>query len=146
MGGTMAPKVLVVGAGVGGLCLAQGLRGAGFDVRVFERDATAATRGQGYRLRIDEHGIRALRRCLPDDLFRLFRATSNPPYQPRGLVFNHHLEQIDSWGDEAEPFDPARASTVANRRTLRQVLLAGLGDTVAFGREVVRVADTGGGV
>jgi 2-polyprenyl-6-methoxyphenol hydroxylase-like FAD-dependent oxidoreductase len=131
-----AVKVLVVGGGVGGLCLAQGLRRAGVAVQVFERDPTAHTRGQGYRLRIDEYGIRALAQCLPAELFRLFRATSNPPYPPRGAVFDHHLEQIESFGG---PADPQRFSTVANRRTLREVLLAGLGDAVAFGREVTGV-------
>jgi 2-polyprenyl-6-methoxyphenol hydroxylase-like FAD-dependent oxidoreductase len=136
-------KVLVVGAGVGGLALAQGLRKAGVDVRVFERDRSSVTRGQGYRLRIDAHGIAALRSCLPGDLFRLFVATTNAPYLPRGAVFDHHLNQTESW---AEHSDPARPSTVANRRTLRQVLLAGLGDAVAFGQEVQAVTDTGDGV
>jgi 2-polyprenyl-6-methoxyphenol hydroxylase-like FAD-dependent oxidoreductase len=136
--------VLVVGAGVGGLCLAQGLRRAGIDVRVFERDPTADARGQGYRLRIDEHGSSALARCLPDDLFRLFRATANPPYQPRGAVFNHHLEQIESWRANSRAAAPA--SCVANRRTMREVLLAGLGDAVRFDREVVEVAGGADGV
>ena len=135
-------KVLIVGGGVGGLCLAQGLRQSGVAVEVFERDPTADTRGQGYRLRIDEHGIAALARCLPDDLFRLFRATANPPYPPRGAVFDHRLEQIETWGADPASADPARASTVANRRTLREVLLAGLGDAVAFGREVTAVTAT----
>src|SRR2546421_12932729 len=31
-------RVLVIGAGLGGLCLAQGLRQAGVDVAVYERD------------------------------------------------------------------------------------------------------------
>jgi len=31
-------KVLIVGAGTGGLCLAQGLKSAGISVEVFERD------------------------------------------------------------------------------------------------------------
>ena len=137
---SMALRVLVVGGGVGGLCLAQGLRQARVAVRVFERDPPAHTRGQGYRLRIDEHGIRALARCLPGELFRLFRATTNPPYPPRGAVFDHHLEQIWSFATRSGPADPRRASTVANRRTLREVLLAGLGDAVAFGREVVGVS------
>jgi 2-polyprenyl-6-methoxyphenol hydroxylase-like FAD-dependent oxidoreductase len=95
-------------------------------------------------LRIDEHGTSALAHCLPDDLFELFRATANPPYQPRGAVFNHHLEQIESWrGDGRAPGPP---SYVANRRTLREVLLAGLGDAVRFDREVVGVAAAGDGV
>ncbi|HEX3778703.1 MAG TPA: NAD(P)-binding protein [Pseudonocardiaceae bacterium] len=39
--------VLVAGGGVGGLCLAQGLRREGMPVSVFERDRSAQVRGRG---------------------------------------------------------------------------------------------------
>jgi 2-polyprenyl-6-methoxyphenol hydroxylase-like FAD-dependent oxidoreductase len=142
----MSLRVLVVGGGVGGLCLAQGLRKAGVEVRVYERDPTPATRGQGYRLRIDEYGIDALAHCLPADLFALFRATTNAPYPPRGAVFDHHLDPLPPAAGDATAQGPRRPSTVADRRTLRGVLLAGLGDAVHFGHEVVGVGQTAGGV
>ncbi|MDE1011873.1 MAG: NAD(P)-binding protein, partial [Paraburkholderia fungorum] len=41
--------VSIVGAGLGGLCLAQGLRKAGVPFDVYERDAAAESRTQGYR-------------------------------------------------------------------------------------------------
>ena len=37
-------RVLVIGAGLGGLCLAQGLRKAGVEVAVYERDTGLAVR------------------------------------------------------------------------------------------------------
>ena len=43
-------QVLVVGGGIGGLCLAQGLRKAGIQVKVFERDHTVDARLDRYRL------------------------------------------------------------------------------------------------
>jgi 2-polyprenyl-6-methoxyphenol hydroxylase-like FAD-dependent oxidoreductase len=61
-------------------------------------------------------------------------------------VFDHRLRQIESLADALGPVERRRLSTVANRRTLRQILLAGLGDAVEFGREVVAVRDTGRGV
>src|SRR5919204_2416666 len=70
------PNVIVIGAGLSGLCLAQGLRKAGIDVEVYERDASASTRGQGYRLTIDPLGSRALKACLPERLYDLLVATS----------------------------------------------------------------------
>src|SRR4051812_29645208 len=119
----MTLTVLIAGGGVGGLALAQSLTRSGATVRVFERDPSPHTRGQGYRLRIDGHGIDALQNCLPPDLFRLFERTANPAYLPRGAVFDHHLDQTMSWPPRA---GEARPGTVANRQTLRQILLAGL--------------------
>ncbi len=46
-------KVAVVGAGIGGLCLAQGLRRNGIEVTVYERDDALSSRGQGYRVHLD---------------------------------------------------------------------------------------------
>jgi 2-polyprenyl-6-methoxyphenol hydroxylase-like FAD-dependent oxidoreductase len=139
----MALEVLVVGGGLGGLCLAQGLHRNGVRARLFERDATANTRGQGYRLRIDEDGVAALRRCLPDDLFELFGATTNPPHPPRGMAFDHQLAEVASFGSALGAAERQRRSTEANRRTLRQILLAGLDRrTVEFGREVVDFRET----
>ena len=39
----MSVRVVVIGAGIGGLCLAQGLRAAGVEVRVYERTAQGTT-------------------------------------------------------------------------------------------------------
>ncbi|MEU0570899.1 NAD(P)-binding protein [Nonomuraea sp. NPDC005983] len=55
--------VFVVGGGLGGLCLAHGLRRAGLGVTVYERDASAALRAQGYRIGLKDTGRRALRAC-----------------------------------------------------------------------------------
>jgi 2-polyprenyl-6-methoxyphenol hydroxylase-like FAD-dependent oxidoreductase len=143
---TVGLTVLVVGAGIGGLCLAQGLRGTGARVRVFERDPTRRSRGQGFRLRVDEHGTAALSRCLPGDLYRLFRATANPPHPPRGAVFDHRLEPLGLAAESLSATERRVHSTETNRGTLREILLAGLDGTVEFGHQVVAVRDTGDGV
>ena len=72
-----AVKVAVVGAGVGGLCLAQGLLKAGLEVTVYEKDTELNAGGQGYRLHIDAGP--ALQACLPPDLYELCVATSGRP-------------------------------------------------------------------
>src|SRR5690242_13765644 len=69
-------RVAVAGAGLGGLCLAQGLVRAGVDVHVYERDTAFDIRRQGYRLHLDARAGLALQRCLPPELFRLFLATT----------------------------------------------------------------------
>ncbi|MEU5210208.1 NAD(P)/FAD-dependent oxidoreductase [Streptomyces sp. NPDC020742] len=128
--------VVISGAGVGGLCLAQGLRARGVEVSVYETDPTPDSRLQGYRLRIDEFGRKALAACLPERLYALVEATSNRLYMPRGVSYDEQLGELAAHRPMGTPLDPARASMVVNRRTLRQILLTGLRDTVRFGRTV----------
>ena len=49
-------RVRIIGAGTGGLCLAQGLKRDDVEVEVFERDHTPTDRLQGYRLSINATG------------------------------------------------------------------------------------------
>jgi len=56
-------RVAVAGAGLGGLCLAQGLLRAGADVTVYERDASLAGRRQGYEQQMREYGYAAVGGC-----------------------------------------------------------------------------------
>src|SRR5262249_53070588 len=72
-------RVLVVGGGLGGLCLAQGLRKAGISVAVYERDRSPEVRTQGYRFHMDIRGEEALRACLPPSLYELALATRAQP-------------------------------------------------------------------
>src|SRR6266851_2250987 len=58
---------LIIGGGLGGLCLAQGLRKSGMSVAVYERDMSVGFRGQGYRIGIKDAGSAAVRdQLLPD--------------------------------------------------------------------------------
>src|SRR5215813_10570065 len=134
----MALEVIVIGAGIGGLALAQGLRRAGVEVAVYERDRTAADRLQGYRVHIDAAGSRALHGCLPPELFDAFVATCGRP--SRGIGFySHRLRELIWFGGDADPgADAVDRSRSASRASLRQVLLAGMADAVHFGRTFVR--------
>jgi len=86
-------KVMIVGAGTGGLCLAQGLKADGIAVEVFERDYSPTDRLQGYRLGVSETGRRALRECLPKALFdKLVASCANPS---RAVTFlDHRLNRL----------------------------------------------------
>lgn len=127
--------VLIVGGGLGGLCLAQGLRQAGVSVTVYERDVTPAIRRQGYRLHIDARGANALRSCLPSHLFELFTATASPPGH-QITVLNKHLRTLRVIGSpRVDTTSPAPFSAGVDRLTLREILLAGLDGIVSFGKE-----------
>ncbi|HEU5384237.1 MAG TPA: FAD-dependent monooxygenase, partial [Ktedonobacteraceae bacterium] len=127
--------VLVVGGGLGGLCLAQGLRQAGVSVAVYERDATPEIRRQGYRLHIDARGANALRSCLPPHLFEMFTATASPPGH-QITVMDKHLRKLRVIGSPTvDVSSPAPFSAGVDRLTLREILLADLDGIVSFGKE-----------
>src|SRR5215468_4612642 len=86
-------EVIIIGAGTGGLCLAQGLVADNVAVRVFERDRSPADRLQGYRLGINAAGSRALRSCLPDALFKKFVASSAKPSRAVSFL-DHRLNRL----------------------------------------------------
>ncbi|KAK4234369.1 hypothetical protein C8A03DRAFT_18711 [Achaetomium macrosporum] len=71
MGGPEKKPILIIGAGITGLLLAQYLRKTAGDVpfRIFERDTDLATRGLGWGLTL-HWSLPALRSLLPEDLVR----------------------------------------------------------------------------
>lgn len=126
--------VLIIGAGIGGLCLAQGLKKSGISVTVYERDSSAHVRNQGYRISLKEEGTRALRDCLPEHLFQLCVATAIKP-ATRMIFLDHQLNQ-----KFARPIEPLPDDVFfgVNRLTLREILLAGLEGVVHFGKTFCR--------
>ncbi|MFJ4654127.1 FAD-dependent oxidoreductase [Nocardia sp. NPDC088792] len=120
--------VVIAGAGLGGLALAQGLLRAGIDCTVYERDAALDSRRQGYRLHLDGTAENALHRTLPPRLADLFHATSGTP-RPRFTLLDHELRELLT----KESDDIAYA---VDRLTLRRILLSGIEDSVVFGTGV----------
>lgn len=131
--------VLVIGGGISGLTLAQGLKQSGVNVAVYERDRTRTDRLQGYRIHINPSGSRALHECLPADRYDTFVATTGKS----GSGFNFYSEQlrelltIDADGTDTPP-DPVSSHKSVSRITLRQVLLAGLEDVTHFDKRFTR--------
>ncbi|MET7464963.1 NAD(P)/FAD-dependent oxidoreductase [Nonomuraea sp. NPDC005501] len=130
-------RVIIIGAGTGGMCLAHGLRRAGVPVAVYERDRTRADGLHGYRVGIDPTGNRALKECLPPELFDTFAATCaraprffNVLTEKRGTTASFPLRPDDD--------DPVNTERSVSRMTLRQVLLTGMEDVVHFGKEFTR--------
>lgn len=66
----MHNRILIIGAGLGGLALAQGLVRRGFNVSVFERDESPTSRPQGHRIFIRSMGMQALIALLSPEKFR----------------------------------------------------------------------------
>ncbi|MER6666881.1 NAD(P)/FAD-dependent oxidoreductase [Amycolatopsis japonica] len=133
--------VLIIGAGTGGLALAQGLKRAGVSVAVYERDRTRRDGLQGYRVGIDADGKRALKANLAPELYETFRATcaERPIYENQ---MTHKMKYLLSIGpdlltEEEQPSDEEQDESVS-RMTLRQLLLTGVEDVVHFDKEFTR--------
>ncbi len=132
----VAPQVVIIGGGLGGLCAAHGLRRAGIGVTVHERDPSPGHRPQGYRLHLDSRGAGALHQCLPPRLYELFTATAGLPSR-RVTVVDERLRELHGvrFDGVSAGGDPATFSAPVDRMVLRQVLLAGLDGVVGYGAE-----------
>lgn len=132
--------VVIVGGGIGGLCLAQRLMREGVSVAVYERDRTRTDRLQGYRIHIDPVGSRALYECLPPRLFDAFDANCGEASRQFQMINErlHELVRVDL-SDVVE--DPVARHRSVSRITLRQVLLDGLDDVIHFDKRFVRYAE-----
>ena len=123
--------VLIIGGGTGGLCLAHGLKQAGVSVAVYERYAARTDGLYGYRVGIDPTGNRALKECLPPDLFETFIATCarSPKYFN---VLTQKMKRTASipLRDDSDDVNSERS---VSRSTLRQLLFTGVEDVLHFG-------------
>jgi 2-polyprenyl-6-methoxyphenol hydroxylase-like FAD-dependent oxidoreductase len=129
-------SVAIAGAGLSGLCLAQALLQAGFDVHVYERDLSPHARPQGYRITLDRYGAGALKRCLPPRLFDLVLATASSPMDVGYFRFtNEYLGEIFKLTFRRDA-QRAHADVLGqvDRATLRTILLSELKDRVHFGK------------
>ncbi|MEU5692117.1 FAD-dependent monooxygenase [Actinosynnema sp. NPDC020468] len=118
-------KVVIVGAGLAGPLLAQGLTRAGITVELYERDR-ADRPAQGYRVHLEPEGDLALRECLSPDRYEQVVATSGK----RGTgvrILSPGLEVVHEIlvPESAETDETGHHRTV-DRGTLRRLLLEGL--------------------
>jgi len=133
-------RVLVIGGGIGGLCLAQALRRSGVDVSVYERDINRTLRLDRFRLHINPAGVRSLNACLPPEAWREFLATAGRPGGGFGFL-SEKLENLVVVEDEImypQTSDPAERWYPVDRSSLRGLLLRGLDDVVHYDKTFER--------
>ncbi|WP_433414386.1 FAD-dependent oxidoreductase [Microtetraspora malaysiensis] len=129
----MSFHVLIVGGGIGGLTLAQGLRKAGISVTVYERDRSKDDRLQGYRIHISPKGCAALHECLPEELYDRFVATTGKPNTTLGF-YDSAFSELLTIGDPDAPEHHIDSFKSVSRISLREVLLSGLEGIVQYGK------------
>ncbi|MFF5213568.1 FAD-dependent oxidoreductase [Streptosporangium sp. NPDC000396] len=111
---------MIIGGGIGGLCLAQGLKKSGISATVYDRDASTHFRSQGWRITIKDEGTTALRACLPEDLYERCLASAIRP--ATRMTFMDHL-LVPKF---SKPIPPVDGHFGIPRLVLREFLLTGL--------------------
>lgn len=144
---TPEKPVLIMGAGISGLCLAQALKKAGIPFRVFERDPAMNARPQGYRLKLESDAARALEESLDADTYAAFVTScaittiGETDFNP----FTGTIAHSRSGGGLSGRLGLYPSFTV-DRTTFRSQLMSGIHDRITFGKELASytIDDTDG--
>ncbi|KAE9367569.1 FAD/NAD(P)-binding domain-containing protein [Stipitochalara longipes BDJ] len=151
-----SPHILIIGGGIGGLALAQGLKKHSISFTLFERDPSPSTRAQGYRIRIADIGAKGLHYCLDDELWSLYQRTC-----AEGKGMGSRINAIDgskepmfrrgggpggSGGPRGPPVEDPKWHGKADRTMLRALLLLGIEENVKFGKTFTKYEATDSGV
>ncbi|MFI6235511.1 FAD-dependent oxidoreductase [Micromonospora sp. NPDC050784] len=121
-------RVLIIGAGLGGLTLLHGLRSAGIDARVFERSAHRAQQPASYGIHLNADGLRALHACLPDQNWKMIDAAGTPV--PLIIRFHDPRRGVLATIDKRLPehtTDPITKRRAISRGKLHEALLHNTG-------------------
>lgn len=119
--------ILILGAGISGLLLAQKLRQEGVPFRLFERDAGFETRGVGWGLTLN-WSLPTLRELLPPHLARRIPET----YVDRGAVERDEVSTFPFFDlstgklEAAAPSIPESQRIRVTRERFRRLLATGL--------------------
>ncbi|KAK4461516.1 zeaxanthin epoxidase, chloroplastic [Cladorrhinum samala] len=146
-----AKPILISGAGLASLLLAQSLRLSRIPFRIYERDSSFHFRGQGYRLRLSAEGLDAIESVLDKPTFAKF-------WDACGKTGGAGLAAYNAvTGEQTEHKVPeglaSRGGKVVgiSRGDMRRIFAEGLEDRIEWGKQVVGYetegsADQEGGV
>ncbi|KAM0812771.1 putative FAD-binding domain-containing protein [Seiridium cardinale] len=127
-GNTPEPPILIIGAGVAGLVLAQGLRLHSIPFRLFERHSRSHG-SQGHRFRISKDGQAALDSILSPQLQSLLRRTA----PVRNLVQPRYVDVRKL--DYAKPQPVDSESMPVDRAWIRSLTSLNIEDSIEYGKE-----------
>lgn len=147
--------VIIIGAGLSGLALAQSLLRHNISCKVYESDPSLSVRAQGYRVRISDEGIQALEESLTEADFTKLESScninpgsSNIPQATLSAVSGGMCGPLFRPGMKT-PMSarPLRKPLSADRGVLRRGLLEGIEDRVVFGKKFkYYVEEANGGI
>ncbi|KAI4123050.1 MAG: hypothetical protein LQ338_005474 [Usnochroma carphineum] len=143
--------IIIIGAGLCGLALAQGLHKSSIPFKLYERDQRRGVRAQGYRLRLHGEGLAALRSVLADDLWNSFKETCaetvlGPLPNIDAVTCEITAANFGANNPQGKIAQNDQKPYTVDRSVLRQVLLAGLDDCVEYGKEYSHYEFTDSGI
>ncbi|KAK9418083.1 putative FAD/NAD(P)-binding domain-containing protein [Seiridium unicorne] len=125
---TLEPPILIIGAGVAGLVLAQGLRLRSIPFHLFERHSRSHS-SQGHRFRISKDGQTALDGILSPQLQSLLRRTAHV----RNRVESRYVDARKL--DFAKPQPVDSESMPVDRAWIRSLTSLNIEDSIEYGKE-----------
>jgi 2-polyprenyl-6-methoxyphenol hydroxylase-like FAD-dependent oxidoreductase len=127
------PRVLIIGAGLSGLVLAQGLAAQDIAFSVFERDRTTDYRPQGYRAKIPGDVGADIQGVLPPALWREFEETCAETIGGETTI-NAISGNVVSKRSGQPPRPGVGKMYPTDRAVFRRVLMKGLEEDIHFGK------------
>jgi 2-polyprenyl-6-methoxyphenol hydroxylase-like FAD-dependent oxidoreductase len=140
-------RILIIGAGLGGLTLLHGLRAAGMDAEVFERSARDGQQPASYGIHLNADGLRALHSCLPSANWAAIDRAGIPA--PNIIRFRDPAGQVLATLDKRFPehdSDLVTRRRAISRGRLREALLLGAENHVRWGKRFASFEPAGTGV
>ncbi|MFG1928863.1 FAD-dependent oxidoreductase [Cryptosporangium sp. NPDC048952] len=119
-------RVLIIGAGLGGLTLLHGLRHIGIDAHVYERSPRHSGQPASYGIHLNADGLRALHNSLPAENWKQIDADGMPA--PLIIRFHDPHNGVLATIDKRFPqhaTDPITKRRAISRGKLRKALLIG---------------------
>ncbi|KAI1174890.1 putative monooxygenase [Nemania sp. FL0916] len=135
-----SPHVLIAGAGLGGLVLAQALRKQGISYEIFERERNESERRPGWVIGL-HHMLEDLKASIPDDLPPISSLSNLLPltkYFPEFVYYNPaipHMPKLGVRGDESE--------WVVRAARHRIVTWLGTHIPIQYGKKITNIEEIG---
>nr|WP_294793523.1 NAD(P)/FAD-dependent oxidoreductase [uncultured Mucilaginibacter sp.] len=139
-------RILIIGAGIGGLCLAQALKKHGMQFTIWERNPDPDSWLQGYRININPIGSRALFQCLPEHLWEAFLAATADKKDGIGFLTEKMelLVKADNGMMTGGSTKAHELQYAISRIFLREILMNGIEDSIVFGNTFDRFEEIPG--
>ncbi|MCA6220961.1 stiblene epoxidase [Photorhabdus antumapuensis] len=129
----------IIGAGIGGTCLAHGLRKNGIKVTIYERNPAASFELPGYGIHINTFGKQALQECLPDEHWLTFKEASRY-IGGQSRFYNERMRLLAVHGG----ISPMAGKIISEQRLsisrteLKEILNKGLSNIIQWNKTFVR--------